>query len=351
MTAATTAGLVTIVLALGIYTVFVAVFALRLGHGGRGCLYAVIPDSSTIDVKNFTWEALNDSLIYSTLGSAAPTPSGKGPDYSDACRQTLIDPTVASALGSTQSGRDRLRLVVGTRNCAAYLWTTQLRFLGAAIVFYSLFYGTRQWRRMFGVVRFKRDRLSPTRYTGNYAARVMAGTVLRTRYTKMANFMCELAMNRSSFNRAFIADPITFMFSNPVAAALIVFEAALRVTAQCCAISVITSLTVPCAGVYTVMYKALTWMFIVAVVLAELALLLAPGPAEKTIMIGEVLDWKKQGGNSGGGRTPSIFVNCCATVLSGLFIKALHLLFVAAVIVALIKYEQKIQAALFGGWI
>ncbi|AID52760.1 envelope glycoprotein K [Falconid herpesvirus 1] len=350
MTVCGSVAYATIALSLILYTGYVLLAASKLGRTGNGCVFAVIPDAVAIDAKNFTWEPLNSSLIYAPLGSREPLDGGAG-DFSDVCRQALIDPKVAESLENGQLGRARLRLVVGTRNCVAYLWTTHLRFLMTSASLYALFYLTRTWRYMFGVVRLKKDRVSPSRYTGNYAVRVLANTVSRSRYTKMAAFMCELSIHRNAFNRAFVSDPITFMFANPLAAAMIVFELGLRISAQCCAVAVVTTLTIPCAAVYTLMFKALTGTFIVLIVLSELTLALRPGPAEKVTLIGEVENAdKKEQGESGakGGSMSTIFNNCCATVLSGILIRTLHLLFMVAVVVALIKYEQKIQAALFG---
>nr|WGL40885.1 envelope glycoprotein K UL53 [Psittacid alphaherpesvirus 6] len=360
-------AVISIVVALGSYTLFVFVYAAHISRGGACCVYATVPDVDRVDpATNFTWEALNASLIYVPWSSVETVDNA---DISSllslgihdlSCTEPLLSIAAAAAIEAKTSGRQRLRLVVGARNCSAYLWNCHIRLLLLSIVGYCVFYTLRSCRRMFGVVRFAKDVVSPTRYAWNYAARVLATTIVKRRYCKMAAFMCELSMHRNCANRRFVSDPISYFYYNPLVALIVLTEAVVRIMAQCAALATIGSLTVPCVALYSIAFQALTGAFVAAIILSELVLLLSAGPAETYAAFGESgYRTKSTDKELGGGNTvmptkaersaPAvIFTTCCATVLSGLFVKLLHVLFVIGVIVILVRYEQKLQAALFG---
>ncbi|AEV55035.1 UL53 [Gallid alphaherpesvirus 2] len=349
MSIRTSIALIGILFAISIYTVLLVVYVSTLSQNGSGCIYATLVDSSLYDAKNFTWEQYNSTLIYTALGNKLPLDGGFD-DFSDVCRTYLVNLTSISGLASHVSTKPKIRSVVGTRNCVTYLWRIHIQSLSSSLGLYTIFYVIREWRRMFGVVRFEDDAISTARYTKNYAARVISSVLLKTTYTKMSRFMCEIMIYKNALSRTFKDDPISFLFHHPIAAVLIITEGLVRLGAQCLCLATLSMYFVPCEKVLSKWFLSITGIFIGLIICIELSLLLAPGPVDGAAMLGETKQVKKD--ECALETSPSgvhVFCsNCCASLISNILIKVLYILFMIILIVTIVRYERTLQIALFG---
>ncbi|RXF20388.1 hypothetical protein EG865_15235, partial [Enterococcus faecalis] len=137
---------------LGAYYATVA----RLPHP---VVYAALPLGEHAGGGAPDWEAFNATAIY------------VGPNETGALSPEL---------------RDRARVVYARRDCRAYLWDVHFRLAALAWLLYAAFVYARQERRMFGPFRDPAEFLTPEKYTLNYAASVLAATVIGCSYTKFA---------------------------------------------------------------------------------------------------------------------------------------------------------------------
>ncbi|AEI00263.1 UL53 protein [Gallid alphaherpesvirus 3] len=338
-----------IILCISTYAIALVIYTTMIAKHGSGCIYAVLVDSDHRDAKNFTWEPYNSTLVYTPLGNKLPLDGGFG-GFSDVCNTYLINATDLFGRASHASAKSKIRSVVGTRNCAAYFWKTHIQALTFSLSSYIMFCVIREWRRMFGVVRSENDRIPPTTYTKNYTARVIANGLLKTVYTRMSEFMCEITIYKNSMCRIFTDDPISFILRHPLAAILLITERLIRLGAQCLCVLTVSIFFVPCKIVLSKWFLSITGVFLGIVICTEMGLLIDPGPAEKPVMFAEVAPAPKtqQNGVAVPFGAHAVCSNCCASIISSIVIKVLYVLFMVTLIVTLVRYERALQIALFG---
>ncbi|AFC61828.1 glycoprotein K [anatid alphaherpesvirus 1] len=323
------------------YTVFLLWFGTNGMVGRHWCVYAVSPiENASSGALNVTWEAYNETQLF----ISSPNGASMTNKFDAICGVDVLDKTAAASLNRNQAIRNRIRIVSAARNCVASIWTTHFFFASLTVMFYATFICMRQHRRMFGVFRVQKEFISPTRYPLSYAVRVIASNVAGCKYSKMARLMCELATIRSSFSRGFVNDPITSSVRHKTTAVLFLLEVTTHGIAQCCVMMAFSALHGPCAAAYPLYFKVITGIYVAIVAIVELFVMLTPGPTDKKIMVGETTERKQSRVMSG---LTSVCANCCATLMSGLFVKLLHLASIIGLVFLFLWYERKVQEMLF----
>ncbi|UNQ77239.1 gK [Suid alphaherpesvirus 1] len=287
---------------LGAYYATVA----RLPHP---VVYAALPLGEHAGGGAPDWEAFNATAIY------------VGPNETGALSPEL---------------RDRARVVYARRDCRAYLWDVHFRLAALAWLLYAAFVYARQERRMFGPFRDPAEFLAPEKYTLNYAASVLAATVIGCSYTKFAWYMAELATRRAALSRDLREDPITLAHRHPTLIALILLEIGLRLGARMALFTTLGVTRAPCALVFPLYARALVWLFVLAV--GALELLAATLPHIARVSGATAPPARADGGRAALG----VCGACCSTVLAGIFAKALYLLLLVGGVLLFLHYERHI---------
>ncbi|AAG45792.1 UL53 glycoprotein K [Meleagrid alphaherpesvirus 1] len=339
-----TIGVIAIIISMCMYMTVLIMHLSRLTKGGGDCIYA-ISTGGKLSTENFTWERYNSTLIYTPL-------QGKflmdGENLDDTCRSHLVNSSAVNKLSEYVLIDTKVRFVKEARNCVAYIWKYRIRPLCFALALYVIAFNVRKWRCMFGVVRNDRDSISAIMYTKNYASRVISNLWLKTTYCKIYKLMHEINFFKKALSRAFKEDPITFTFSHKVAACLIILECMIRVCAQCVTISIISIFFVPCETILSTWVLIVTGVFVGIIICIELSLVCSPSPEVSSSFNVNVKEMAGQLNVETRWSVCTIFSNCCAAVVSGIFLKAIYFLFMITAIVIIVRYERALQIALFG---
>ncbi|ADO13775.1 envelope glycoprotein K [Saimiriine alphaherpesvirus 1] len=337
---------------LSAYVVALAWYIVAGITGARRCIYAVSPPSSP-NSGGLAWTTFNHSALFvfrpasqfDGIGDpAVADDADRGMDHS--CLTDVVDGRALSAFDDARDTGRRLVLVRATRNCLRPLWFGQLRLVVVAWFLYAIHVALHQRRRMFGVVSPPHGEIPPATYLLNYAARIICSAMGSYPYTKMAQLMCELSLQRRALAQIFQADPVTFLHHRPTIGIAVACEALCRLSAQALIASSALLSHGECARAYPLFLALLTWGFVAVIALVEACRAWCW--------------WRRRGvaadasGDTEGKRStrPSglnrMCGRCCATVLSGIVMRLVYLATVVAVVVVALRYEQDIQQRIFG---
>nr|QCA43652.1 ORF5 [Human alphaherpesvirus 3] len=330
--------------ALGIKTEHFIIMCLLSGHAvftlwytarvkfEHECVYA----TTVINGGPVVWGSYNNSLIYVTFVNHSTFLDGlSGYDYS--CRENLLsgDTMVKTAISTPL--HDKIRIVLGTRNCHAYFWCVQLKMIFCAWFVYGMYLQFRRIRRMFGPFRSSCELISPTSYSLNYVTRVISNILLGYPYTKLARLLCDVSMRRDGMSKVFNADPISFLYMHKGVTLLMLLEVIAHISSGCIVLLTLGVAYTPCALLYPTYIRILAWVVVCTLAIVELISYVRPKPT-KDNHLNHI--------NTGGIR--GICTTCCATVMSGLAIKCFYIVIFAIAVVIFMHYEQRVQVSLFG---
>ena len=328
--------ILTLITTYAVFTVWYSIHANTINK----CVYATVPLDGP-SIKNFSWTVYNTSLIYvlSSSGNYANYDGLSGYDY--ICRKDLALEPKISAIEGDENVKRRMRIVMGTRNCQAYLWCVHLKLITITWIFYITFMFLRHERRIFGPFRDRCEFIHPAGYTLNYTTRVISQTLLHCHYTEFARLMCEVSIQRQFLSQQFKIDPVTFLYKHPYIAIFIAVETAMHLTAKVVLMGTVALVYTPCAQTYPLYVKILAWIFVSAVFLVDVIAIFYNRP-QKPKEGSEDAVSRSRGGTNG------IFTNCCSTILAGLMVKIFYVSIIIGAVVVLLRYEQRIQINLFG---
>ncbi|ASW27052.1 envelope glycoprotein K [Beluga whale alphaherpesvirus 1] len=309
------------------FLVAVAIYA-PLAHT---CVYATRDHGPT--PGPLTWGPYDTSVLYfANLSSMAATMTA----FDGPCDVAAINASYASVIHGPLVAR--AKTVFGARNCRARLWREQLKWMAVAWLLYATFVYLRQERSMFGVFRDERALTPATLYTLNYAAGVMAATVLRLPYTKFARLLCEFEAVRRAACYEFRVDPVTFLWHHATAGLLLAAEFAARLGARVIATLTIVIVDPPCAQAFPLYVRIVEWVFLGVVLCVEVTDALysaTPRPARDG-------DARAQAGST------QLCINCCSTLVAGVVMKLVYVGAIVGGIALLLHYEHRAQVRLFG---
>ncbi|AII81339.1 membrane protein [Equid alphaherpesvirus 1] len=303
------------------------------------CVYATVSIDSNDGIAA-KWEVYNSTIVYAYPENGAKRFSDGLSGFDYVCRENWVNESKLDVLKNMKELHDKVRIVVGTRNCRAYLWSVQLQMITGAWLIYIAFLCLRQERRLLGPFRNQNEFLSPTGYTFNYATYTLATTVLKTHYTKFALLLCEASLRRVALSRTFKRDPIGFLCEHSAALALIGLEVGTHFVARLLVVGTVTLVHTPCSQIYPIYLKLASWGFVVAVTIVEIVAIIYEKPPKT--------------GSSANPPTPAthgvkgLCTSCCSTVLANLCGKLVYLLLVIGAVSILLHYEQRIQIGLLG---
>ncbi|AIL02923.1 envelope glycoprotein K [Equid alphaherpesvirus 3] len=320
------------------YAVFTVWYTLSSGLN-HTCVYATVqldnPNATTA-----TWGVYNATVVYAYPEAGARRFSDGLSGFDHVCRDSWINETSLDVLRTMKGLREKVRIVLGTRNCHAYLWNVHLRMIAAAWLLYVAFMSLRQERRLLGPFRDQNEFLPPTGYTLNYATYAIANTVLGTHYTKVARLLCEAALRRTALSRKLKTDPLGFLCESPCAAVLMGLEYAVHFLARLVAVGTVSLVHTPCAQTYPLYVKIASWTFVVAMTALEAVAILYNKPTKG-------VDYDQHPPQHASGLR-GVLVSCCSAVLANLFIKMVYLLAIVGAVAILLHYEHRIQISLLG---
>ncbi|QBN85173.1 envelope glycoprotein K-like protein [Phocid alphaherpesvirus 1] len=320
-----------------IYAIFTVWYSMQTNTINK-CVYATLPINHQ-GLSNFSWSIHNNSLIYALVSNRdfSETDGLSGYDY--ICRKDLAMEEKIRDIGD-ESVRNRVRIVLGTRNCQAYIWCVHLKLITITWLLYIAFIYMRQERRMFGPFRNYNEFIIPSGYTLNYTTRVVSKTLLNCYYTKFARLLCEVSMQRQSLSSSFRIDPISFIWKKPYIGIMIMIETALHLSARIILMGTIGLVYTPCAQTYPLYVKIVSCFFVFIVFMIEIIAMFY----KKTNKENE--QSKQNISNVSGSR--GIFTSCCSTLLAGLLSKLFYISIIIGAVIILLHYEQRIQINLFG---
>ncbi|SCL76916.1 envelope glycoprotein K [Spheniscid alphaherpesvirus 1] len=354
---------------IGVYSIFMLWFATSGISPEHRCAYATtVPSmyfgSEVSKIKNISWGRYNESSIYVTtlkkkepeddmtvyVKDVKPTATHRFAVTNDHhCIDGFMDSSTIKLLNDTAEVRKRMLIVLGSKDCLSYLWKDHLGCLVTAWTLYTVFWCLRSQRRMFGVMRDRRELIHPSKYALNYTTRVMSCTLQKCRYTKMARFMCEMATHRDVLCTTFSEDPISFMFSKPLSGILILTELIIHTIAQCVVVKFVEVAQVPCSNVFPNYVSIVTWCVVATIAIIEtVSLFCQSSSGQISRKIGQSAEDNTGTSNSNKGGIGAVFTNCCATIMSGIIMKTLHMAALVGLVILLLKYEQSLQARLLG---
>ncbi|QPI70116.1 envelope glycoprotein K [Equid herpesvirus 6] len=320
------------------YAVFTVWYTLSSGLN-HTCVYATVPLNNP-NATTATWGVFNATVVYAYPEAGTRRFSDGLSGFDHVCRGGWINESSLEVLRTWNGLHEKVRIVLGTRNCHAYLWNVHLRMIAVAWLLYVTFMSLRQERRLLGPLRNPNEFLPPTGYTLNYAAYAIANTVLRTHYTKFARLLCEATLRRTALSRKLKTDPLGFLCESPGAAVLMALEYATHFIARLVAVGTVSLVHTPCAQTYPLYVKIASWTFVVAMTALEVVAILYSKPA------------KEDGGGQCHAQPPGgvrgVLVSCCSAVLANLFIKMVYLLAIVGAVAILLHYEHRIQISLLG---
>ncbi|AAG27224.1 unknown [Cercopithecine alphaherpesvirus 9] len=297
------------------------------------CVYATAP----VQGGKVIWNLYNSSLIYVTVTNHSLFLDGLS-GYDDSCRKDLINgdsilPTVFSS-----PLHEKIRVVLGTRNCRAYMWCVHLKIIIINLFVYAVYLQCRRVRRMFGPFRKACEFISPMSYSLQYTTSVISTTFLKFPYNKLTKLLHEVESQRNAISSMFMYDPISFLCLNKLIGLLIAFEIFVHIISGCVLLTLGIVYT-PCSLLYPLYVRIVAWMFTGLIFGVE--------------MVACVRSKSNNENNENNGSTVNpkglhgVCTACCATVISGLAVKCIYVAVFAIAVIVFMHYEQRVQVSLF----